>query len=62
MKKLLLVLLALLMLVTMAGCDKGKVSDNWKDMEFKLAGENTVSRSFLKTLVTRAGSWMSMKN
>ncbi|HPW53522.1 MAG TPA: hypothetical protein PLI19_04350 [Erysipelotrichaceae bacterium] len=48
MKKLLLVLLALLMLVTMAGCDKGKVSDNWKDMEFKLAGEKYSFPLFFK--------------
>lgn len=39
MKKLLMVLLTVLMLTTLMGCkEEEKISDNWADMEFKLAG------------------------
>ncbi len=37
MKKIIVTLLAFLLLVSLVGCDKDGISDNWADMEFKLA-------------------------
>ncbi len=39
MKKLLLVLVTLLLMTALVGCDKETISDNWVDMEFKLGNK-----------------------
>ena len=39
MKKLLVVLLAVLLMTALVGCDKEDISNNWVDMEFKLGNK-----------------------
>lgn len=39
MKKVLVVLLALLLVTSLAGCDKETISDDWTDMEFIVDGK-----------------------